>query len=90
MVACDVPSTTPANAAPAGEMPVIVASVASGGQQTATNLAQLGAQNASGIGSLLTQQGNARASGYVGQANAYNQGLGGLGDILKGIPGIVK
>lgn len=49
-----------------------VASVAAGGQQAATTLGQLGAQNARSAGDFATQAGNARASGYVGQANAFN------------------
>jgi hypothetical protein len=56
--------------------------IAGGGQQAATAGAQLGQQSAQNIGSLLTQQGNARASGYIGQANAINGGLQGLASLL--------
>ncbi len=51
------------------------ASVAQGGQQVNTTLGSLGAAASQNIGNLYTQQGNARASGYVGQANAWNQGI---------------
>jgi hypothetical protein len=50
--------------------------IAGGGQQAATSGAQLGQQTASGIADLYTQQGNARASGYIGQANAIGQTIG--------------
>ena len=61
--------------------------VASGGQQAATNGAQLGQQAQNNIGSLLTQQGNARASGYIGTANAINGGIQGLTSLLPFVPG---
>ena len=68
-----------------------LAALAQGGQQAATTASQLGGQygqNVGGtLGSLSTQLqnnigqlGNARASGYIGQANAINQGLGGIAD----------
>ncbi len=45
--------------------------------QTATNITgQLGAQAASNIAQNQIGAGNARASGYVGQANAINSGIG--------------
>jgi hypothetical protein len=59
--------------------------VAGGGQQAATSGAQLGAQSAGGIADLYTQMGNARASGYVGQANAIGGGISqliGLGSMF--------
>jgi hypothetical protein len=62
-------------------------SVASGGQQAATSGAQLGQQSAQNIGNLLTQQGNAKASGYMGQANAWSQGMGNLAQIFSGMGG---
>lgn len=49
--------------------------------QTATGqLTNQGAQTAANIGNYQTQAGNARASGYVGAANAFNQGLGTIGN----------
>jgi hypothetical protein len=45
--------------------------------QTATNQVQNAAQNyAAGAGQAIQAGGNARASGYVGGANAINQGIG--------------
>lgn len=55
-----------------------VASVAQGGQQVNESLGTLGANSANNIGNLLTQQGNARASGYVGSANAITGGINNL------------
>lgn len=55
--------------------------IAGGGQQAATNGAQMGQQSAAGIADLFTQQGNARASGYIGQANAIGQTIGQLAQI---------
>lgn len=55
--------------------------IASGGQQAATSGAQMGQQSAAGIADLYTQQGNARASGYIGQANAIGQTLGQIAQI---------
>jgi hypothetical protein len=43
---------------------------------------------ANSIADLLTQAGNAKASGYIGQANAFSQGLGNLASILTSIPGM--
>ncbi len=45
--------------------------------------AQLGAAAAGSIADLYTQQGNARASGYAGQANAWNQSLGDLATLAN-------
>ena len=70
-----------------------LAALAQGGQQAATTTSQLGGQygqNAGGtLGSLSTQLqnnigqlGNARASGYIGQANAITGGLQGITDNL--------
>lgn len=57
------------------------ASVAQGGQQVGMGLAQLGQQSANNIGNTMMGIGNAQASGYMGQANAWGQGLGGLAQI---------
>lgn len=70
-----------------------LAGIAQGGQQTAQSLGGMGSQygqNAGGsLGSLSTQLqnnigqlGNARASGYIGQANAITGGLQGITDNL--------
>lgn len=49
--------------------------------QTATGqIANQGANAAANIGNYQTQAGNARASGYVGAANALNQGIGTIGN----------
>lgn len=58
--------------------------VAAGGQQANTTTANLGQASAANIGNLLTQQGNARASGYVGQANAWTNALQGLASLVPG------
>lgn len=57
------------------------ASIAAGGQQVAGTLGQLGANNSANIGNVMQGQGNARASGYVGQANAMNNMFGNLATI---------
>lgn len=54
------------------------ASVAAGGQQVNTTLAGLGANTANQVGNALIQQGNARASGYAGQAQAFGGALNSL------------
>lgn len=54
------------------------ATVAAGGLQANTTLGSLGANAATNIGSNMIQGGNARASGYAGQAAAW----GGLADNL--------
>ena len=70
-----------------------LAGIAQGGQQTAQSLGGMGGQygqNAGGtLGSLSTQLqnnigqlGNARASGYIGQANAITGGLQNITDNL--------
>lgn len=55
--------------------------VAAGGQQATTSLASLGGANSANIGNTMMGMGNARASGYMGGANAMSQGLGGLAQI---------
>lgn len=54
------------------------ASVAQGGQQVGIGLGQLGQRAGAGAGDALIQAGNARASGYAGQAGALNGGLSSL------------
>lgn len=61
--------------------------VAAGGQQANTTTGQLGANAANNVSSLMTQQGNARASGYMGQANAWTGALQNLGGIMAGMGG---
>lgn len=58
--------------------------IAGGGQQAATSGAQMGMQSASNIGNAMMQAGNARASGYMGQANAWGGALGGLARVAFG------
>jgi hypothetical protein len=65
-----------------------VMSVANGGQQAATNTAQLGANSANAQGDILGQIGNARASGYMGTANAINGTIGNLAQIATMMPGM--
>lgn len=57
------------------------ASVAAGGQQVNSGLAQLGQQAATNSGNALMGGANARASGYVGSANAITGALGGLSSL---------
>lgn len=45
------------------------------GQNSAAQTGYLGQQKANNISDLLTQQGNARASGYAGQATAWGSAL---------------
>jgi len=52
-----------------------VASVATGGQQVNGTLASLGQNAANNAGNYLTQGANARASGYIGQANQFGNAL---------------
>ena len=52
-------------------------SLAGVGQTTAQQLGQAGQQMASNVGETLTSGAAARASGYVGQANALSGALGG-------------
>lgn len=59
--------------------------VASGGQQATQAGVAAGQQSAASIADLLTQAGNAKASGYMGSANAWSQGLGGLASALGGL-----
>lgn len=54
------------------------ASVAQGGQQVGMGLASLGQNAATNAGNAYMQAGNAKASGYVGSANAWTNALGGL------------
>jgi hypothetical protein len=71
-----------------------LASIAGVGQQTASQLGMMGQNAANGINSTLMnsaaqigQQANnagaARASGYVGTANAINSGIGGVSSALQ-------
>lgn len=55
-----------------------VASVAAGGQQVNSQLGQLGAQMATNVGNNMMAAGNARASGYAGQAAAWGGALNNL------------
>ena len=77
-----------------------MAGIAQGGQQTAQSLGGMGGQygqNVGGtLGSLSTQLqnnigqlGNARASGYIGQANAITGGLQGITDNMFRAAGLL-
>jgi hypothetical protein len=55
-----------------------LSSLAGTGQTAATNVGNMGTQTAYGIGQTQQAMGNARASGYVGQANAINNGISSL------------
>jgi len=56
-------------------------SAVAGTGQTATNtIANIGTQTAQNIGSNYIGAGNAQAAGYVGQANAVNNGISSLGN----------
>ena len=50
-------------------------SLAGVGQTTAANLGAAGAANANSVGNYLTSGAAAQAAGYMGQANAMNQGV---------------
>lgn len=63
------------------------ASVAAGGQQVNQSLGALGAAAAGNAGNAMMQGANARASGYVGQANALTGGLSNLATIAM-TPGL--
>lgn len=56
-------------------------SLASVGQTTAQQLGAAGQQMAANVGQAQTAAAQARASGYMGQANALNQALGGAGNL---------
>jgi hypothetical protein len=57
-------------------------SLAGVGQTTSNQLATQGQQFGANMGELALQGGNARASGYIGQANAMNQSLGGVANAI--------
>lgn len=49
--------------------------IAGGGQQAATSGAQMGQQTAQNIGNAQMSAGNAKASGYMGAANSWINGI---------------
>jgi hypothetical protein len=53
------------------------------GQTTAQNLGTLGANYSRTAGDLLTSQGAAQAAGQIGSANAWSQGLQGIGNAVN-------
>jgi hypothetical protein len=55
-----------------------LSSLAGIGQTATTQTAAMGQQTASSVADNITSAGNARASGYVGQANAVNGGIGSM------------
>ena len=54
------------------------------GQQAAQLGQQASQQNTSALTSLMAQQANAQAAGQLGAANAWSQGLSGVGGALQG------
>ncbi len=63
------------------------ATVSNQGLSAAQGGALLGANAANSIADLYGQQGNAKASGYAGSANAWNNTLGGLASLASGYGG---
>jgi hypothetical protein len=61
-----------------------LASLAGVGQTSANTLGTLGANMASNVGELLTQQGNAKAAGTIGSANAWLTGLNNFNNRMNG------
>jgi hypothetical protein len=61
--------------------------LASGGQNAATSLGNIGLGTGSQIGQANTNTGNAQAIGTIGSANAINQGIGSLVPQLTGNSG---
>lgn len=64
-----------------------LAGISQTGQTTGAQLGQFGAQSATNISNLLGVAGQARASGILGQQQAYSQGIGqlvGLGSMYFG------
>lgn len=56
-----------------------IAGIANVGQTTGNSLGSFGAQNAANQGQYAQNAGNARASGYMNQANAWGNALQGVG-----------
>jgi hypothetical protein len=63
-----------------------LASLAGIGQNATNQVQSAGMNTAGNIGNLQTQAGNARASGYIGQANALNSGLSTIGNAFINRP----
>lgn len=61
-----------------------LSSIAGTGQTSTAQIGQMGTQVAGQIGENTLQAGNARASGYVGRANAINSGLQSIGNYYMG------
>lgn len=53
------------------------------GQNATNQVGAAGSAMANNVANLQTQMGNARAAGYVGQANAWNRGIGGAFGALQ-------
>ena len=60
------------------------AALAGVGQTASGQLAGYAGQMGANVGNLMLQGANARASGYIGTANAISQGLGSLGNYMGG------
>jgi hypothetical protein len=59
-----------------------IAGVAGMGQQQTNTTNALSQNTAQNVGQTMQDAGQARASGYVGAANAWNTGLQGVGNAL--------
>jgi hypothetical protein len=60
-----------------------LAALAGVGQNATNQVGAAGSAMANNVANLQTQMGNARAAGYVGQANAWNRGIGGAFGALQ-------
>jgi hypothetical protein len=60
-----------------------LAGLAGIGQQATGGTAAAGQNYGNQVGNTLQNMGNARGSGYVGQANAWNNAFGNIGNILQ-------
>lgn len=60
------------------------AALAGIGQTASNQMAGYAGQMGANVGNLMLQGANARASGYIGTANAISQGLGSLGNYMGG------
>jgi hypothetical protein len=63
----------------------MLASLSNIGQTGATSQAGLGSATAGALANQAVAAGDARASGYVGEANAWNQGINQIGGIIGGM-----
>lgn len=64
-----------------------LASIAGIGQSATNQVGAYGSQYGAQVGQNLNNAGNARASGYINQANAYANGMQGVGNAFGQIAG---